>query len=219
MNIHRLVGALVLGLSSSAFAVPVTFQVTGTLANSGIAGYSDGATFTGQVTYDTSALPVSLFPLGQGTELATYDITQPNAFTLDVGDKQHLSSSDLSVAVMNNGTNTSASEAISFTANNVVFNGQASTGYVLFTLQTTGTQHVFGSNLPADLNQSDFQPIVGTVFTTSDSSAQTVDLNVNTFAKGSGVVSSVPEASTSASMLLGLFAVASVCGLRRRPSH
>lgn len=214
MKLSKTAGALALLASSAAFAVPVTIQFSGALANSGIDGYTSGTPLTGQISYDTNTLPAVSFPLGQGVTLTTYSVTQPNAFQMQVGGNL-ITNNQLTVSILDNGGGTASGEAISFEVDNVSFNGEPSTGYVLLTLQGAGTQHVLTGQLPAVINQNDFNspgaPISGTLFSSTDASAKTADINVANLT----TVSAVPETSSAVAMLAGLIALGGLMRQRR----
>lgn len=214
---RHLASVLALVAASAAQAAPVSFDFTGTLDDSAIAGYDVGSTISGRLTYDTDTLPaMEAMEIGEGFQFITYAVFEPGALLLNIGGDA-LSFSTLNIAIVDgNGTGEGA-EAFSILAEGMTINGQDGEGAVSLTLATLGTnQDLLTSALPATLNLADFDaPIispVGSFMTNLSSDALSANFTINSLTPATPV----PEPGTVVTMLMGLGLMGGLLMTRRR---
>ena len=212
----RIACALLLSATTAVQAAPVTFEFTGVLDSSEIAGWEAGTAISGQFTYDTDTAPASgPDSLGDGFSLATYAVAGPGSFVLNIGGEA-LSFSSLGILMLDSTGEAEGGEAFSLMAEGLTVGGEARDGAVQFTLATQGTNPaVLTTALPETLNLDDFDaPIiskVGSFQSDLSSNAKTANFTVTSLTN----VTAVPEPATTWTMLMGLGLLGGAA-LRRR---
>lgn len=217
MKFTHIVSALALLASSASFAAPVTYNFTGTVDDSTVAGQSAGDAVSGQFTYDTDAAPAApITDLGDGFQLATFLIEQPGALSVTIGG-QTLTSSVLNVAILDN-VSGDGGEALSLLSGGLLVNGQETDGALGLNFMTSGSNRdVFSSSLPANMQLSDFDAPMyasaGSLFVSlSNPDAASTNFTVTSLSR---VTSAVPEASTGLTLMTGLFMMGGLLRQRR----
>lgn len=218
MKFSSIVGALALAACTATHAAPITFDFTGLIDTSDVAGYDSGSTVSGSFTYDPeTATRMDLQPLGEGFQLATYAVTT-GGMLLNIGGEA-LSFSNLGIVVFDGDGTGEGMEAITFNADGMTRNGVSSEGALSIMLATTGAnQDVVTVDLPLALNLADFDmPFIsplGTYFTDLTSNAQMAAFTLTTLTPGT--TAAVPEPAAMWSMLVGLGMIGGVMRARRR---
>jgi hypothetical protein len=214
---RQLALTLALAAASAAQAASVSFDFTGTLDDSAIAGYDVGSTISGRLTYDTDTLPaMEAQEIGEGFQIITYGMFEPGSLLLNIGGDA-LSFSVLNIAIVDgNGTGEGA-EAISILAEGMTINGQEGDGAVSMTFATLGTnQDLLTLALPSTMNLADFDaPIispVGSFLTNLSSDALSANFTLNSLS----TATAVPEAGSALTMLMGLGLMGGLLMKRRR---
>jgi hypothetical protein len=216
MKFSSIACALALAACTAAQAAPVTFEFTGLIDSSDVAGYEGGSTVSGSFTYDPEmATQMDLQSLGDGFQLATYAATA-GSMLLNIGGEA-LSFSNLSIVVLDGDGTGEGMEAITFSADGMTRNGVSSDGALSLMLATTGAnQDVLTTDLPLTLDLADFDmPFMsplGTYFTNLTSNAQSAAFTITSL---TSATTSVPEPATAWSMLVGLGVIGGVMRARR----